>query len=105
MFAPRPPQRSLVNIEEKLEELSALVAVAMNVAPEHFPSWSDGSEAHMLALGELWSEVRPHLEMHVAKANRLDETFQQLLAAFRAGATDKVSALARSLYSDPYLHR
>ncbi len=87
-----------MNIEEKLEDLSALVAVAMNIAPEQFPSWSDGSGAHMAALGELWSEIRPHLNGGAAKG--LDEKIRQLLAAFKDGKTDKGRGIAVSLYAD-----
>lgn len=87
-----------MNIEEKLEELSALVAVAMNVAPEQFPSWSDGSVAHMAATGELWSEIRPHLAGDAAR--RLDGKIQELLAAFKAGETEKGRHIAESLYAD-----
>jgi hypothetical protein len=87
-----------LNLEEKLEELSALVAVAMNVAPEQFPSWSDGSTAHMAALGELWSEIQPYLNGDAAKG--LDKKIQQLLAAFKDGETEKGKGIAESLYAN-----
>jgi hypothetical protein len=87
-----------LNLEERLEELSALVAVAMNVAPEQFPSWSDGSTAHMAALAELWGEVRPHLKMDVAKS--LDQKIQQMFAAFNGGETGRGMRIAESLYSN-----
>jgi hypothetical protein len=87
-----------LNLEERLEELSALVAVAINVAPEQFPSWSDGSSAHMAALGELWSEIQPFLSGDAAKG--LNEKIQQLLAAIKEGETEKGKRIGESLYAD-----
>ncbi|RZL93995.1 MAG: hypothetical protein EOP82_06100 [Variovorax sp.] len=89
-----------MNLEEELEDLLALLAVAMNVAPEHFPLWSDGSMAHMAALAELWTEVCPHLKVDAAKEMRLDERFHRLFAAFNDGEADKGKHLAGWLYGD-----
>ena len=87
-----------MTIEEKPEELSALVAVAMNVAPEQFPSWSDGRTAHLDALGELWSDIQPHLNRLTAKG--LEGQIQQLLAAFQDGDTERGRVFAGSIYSE-----
>lgn len=95
-----PPRRKLLNIDEELEDLLALLAVAMNIAPEHFPSWSDGPMAHMAALSGLWAEVRPHLKVDAAEARCLDEKLRRLLAAFNEGETDEGMCIAGSLYVD-----
>lgn len=89
-----------MNFEEKLQDFAALVAVAMNAAPEQFPAWSDGSAAHMAALGELWSEIRPHLNLDAEMARRLEDKLRQLFAAFRDGQADNGMSIARSLYAD-----
>ena len=85
-----------------LETLNAFVgaiAVATTDAPDEYPSWSDGYQAHMADLKGLWAKIRPQLKYNLDEAAFVDAKLQEMVNAFEAGNKAAGRAAAWSLYN------
>lgn len=81
-----------------LEDLCALAQVAVTVPPRKYPAWSDGYEANMAPMHELWWELRPSLARD-ERTVALDKELLEMMAASQAGDSVRMRMIAFRVYS------
>ncbi len=88
-----------MSLREMLADFAGQIAVATSDAPDEYPEWSDGYEAHMADIKGLWAAIRPQLKRDLEQAEFIDGKLLEMFAAFDAGEKDKGQKAAWMLYN------
>ena len=88
-----------MSLTEKLKDFVGQIAVATTDAPDSYPDWSDGYEAHMADIRGLWTEIRPQLKQDLQQAELIDAKLQEMFSAFDAGEKEKGRKAAWAIYN------